>query len=123
MPNPRNSIRSPCASARFMLSKTVSTAISALVFVIPVLLTTSLMISRIRLHCHQVRGDANPTAFLQEIHRLCNQFTIQADLFSAAIRDDTEVPNPLEDSILNIAVIEALFRSARSGKWESPERL
>jgi len=54
---------------------------------------------------------------------ICNQFTIQADLFSAAIRDDTEVPNPLEDSICNMAVIEALFRSAESGKWETPERL
>jgi predicted dehydrogenase len=54
---------------------------------------------------------------------VCNQFTIQADLFSAAIRDEAEVPNPLEDSICNAAVIEALFRSAQSGKWEVPERL
>jgi predicted dehydrogenase len=58
-----------------------------------------------------------------EMFPVCNQFTIQADLFSAAIRDGTEVPNPLEDSILNIAVIEALFRSGKSGKWETPERL
>jgi predicted dehydrogenase len=54
---------------------------------------------------------------------ICNQFTIQADLFSAAIREGTEVPNPLEDSICNMAVIEALFRSAESGEWETPERL
>jgi predicted dehydrogenase len=54
---------------------------------------------------------------------ICNQFTIQADLFSAAIRDNTEVPNPLEDSVCNMAVIDALFRSAESGKWETPERL
>src|ERR1700691_2417356 len=45
IPKPRNSMRSPCDRARFMLSKTVSTAISALVLVIPVLLTTSLMMS------------------------------------------------------------------------------
>ena len=44
-PNPRSSMRSPCSSAFFIDSKTVSTAISALVLVIPVLLTTSLMIS------------------------------------------------------------------------------
>src|SRR5438270_6250861 len=44
-PKPRNSIRSPFDSAFFMLSKTVSTASSALVLVMPVLLTTSLMIS------------------------------------------------------------------------------
>jgi len=58
-----------------------------------------------------------------ETFPICNQFTIQADLFSAAIRDNTEVPNPLEDSIANTAVIEALFRSASSGMWETPERL
>jgi hypothetical protein len=54
---------------------------------------------------------------------ICNQFTIQGDLFSAAIRENTEVPNPLEDSICNMGVIDALFRSAQSGKWETPERL
>lgn len=54
---------------------------------------------------------------------ICNQFTIQADLFSKAIRENTEVPNPLEDSICNMAVIDALFRSVESGKWETPERL
>ena len=54
---------------------------------------------------------------------ICNQFTIQADLFSAAIRENTDVPNPLEDSICNTAVIEALFRSAESHKWETPEPL
>jgi predicted dehydrogenase len=54
---------------------------------------------------------------------ICNQFTIQADLFSRAIRENTEVPNPLEDAICNMAVIDALFRSGHSGKWEAPERL
>src|SRR4030081_2545702 len=44
-PKRRGSMRSPRESERFMLSKTVSTANSALVFVIPVLLTTSLIIS------------------------------------------------------------------------------
>jgi hypothetical protein len=54
---------------------------------------------------------------------ICDQYTIQADLFSAAIRDNTEVPNPIDDAICNMAVIDALFRSAHSGKWEAPERL
>jgi predicted dehydrogenase len=53
----------------------------------------------------------------------CNQFTIQGDLFSKAILNDTEVPNSLEDAICNMAVIDALFRSAVSNKWEIPERL
>ncbi|MGB7437092.1 MAG: Gfo/Idh/MocA family oxidoreductase [Candidatus Acidiferrum sp.] len=58
-----------------------------------------------------------------ETFPICNQFTIQADLFAAAIRHDTKLPNPLEDSICNMAVIEALFRSGHSGRWETPERL
>jgi predicted dehydrogenase len=49
----------------------------------------------------------------------CDQYTIQGDLFSRAIREGTEVSLPLEDSVRNMAVIEALFRSAESGKWES----
>jgi predicted dehydrogenase len=58
-----------------------------------------------------------------ESFRICNQFTIQADLFSVAVRENKEVVNPLEDAICNMAVIEAVFRSANSGKWEVPERL
>jgi predicted dehydrogenase len=54
---------------------------------------------------------------------VCNQFTIQADLFSTAVLEDQQVVNPLEDAIGNMAVIEAVFRSADSGKWERPERL
>jgi predicted dehydrogenase len=50
----------------------------------------------------------------------CNQFTIQGDLFSKAIREGGDVPVPLEDSLKNMAVIDALFRSAESGKWEIP---
>ncbi len=50
----------------------------------------------------------------------CDQYTVQGDLFSRAILEDTAVPTPLEDSIRNIAVLEAVFRSARTGQWERP---
>jgi predicted dehydrogenase len=49
-----------------------------------------------------------------------DQYTIQGDLFSQAIREDTEVPVSLEDSVKNMATIEAIFRSAESGTWEKP---
>ncbi len=48
----------------------------------------------------------------------CDQYTIQGDLFSRAIREDREQPIPLEDALKNMAVIEALFRAAGSGAWE-----
>jgi predicted dehydrogenase len=49
-----------------------------------------------------------------------DQYTIQGDAFSRAIRENTEVPVPLEDAIGNMKVIDAIFRSAASGKWERP---
>jgi predicted dehydrogenase len=51
---------------------------------------------------------------------ICDQYTIQGDLFSKSIRHGTELPVPLEGSVRNMAVIEALFRSAKSGQWENP---
>ena len=50
---------------------------------------------------------------------ICDQYTIQGDLFSQAILNDTAVPTPLEDAIANMKVIEGLFASAKSGGWES----
>ena len=50
----------------------------------------------------------------------CDQYTIQGDAFSQAIREGTEVPVHLEDAISNMAVIEAMFRSADTGRWETP---
>jgi len=50
----------------------------------------------------------------------CNQYTIQGDLFSRALRENTPQPIPLEDAVGNMAVIDAVFRSAESGRWEAP---
>jgi predicted dehydrogenase len=50
----------------------------------------------------------------------CDQYTIQGDVFSRAVREGTKVPVPLTDAIKNMAVIEAIFRSVESGRWEAP---
>jgi predicted dehydrogenase len=49
-----------------------------------------------------------------------DQYGIQADRFSEAIRGVGAVPVSLEDAIGNMAVIDALFRSAESRRWERP---
>lgn len=54
---------------------------------------------------------------------ICNQYTIQGDLFSQAIREDREPVISLEDSLRNMAVIDALFASAKSGAWEVPKTI
>lgn len=51
---------------------------------------------------------------------VCDQYTVQGDAFSRAIREGGEVPVPLEDAIGNMAVIEAVFRAGESGQWEQP---
>ncbi len=48
---------------------------------------------------------------------VCNQYTIQGDMFSQAVLNDTEAPTPLEDAVANMRVIEAVLRSAKSGAW------
>ena len=51
----------------------------------------------------------------------CNQYTIQGDLFSKAILDGTDVPSPIEDAVSNMACIDAIFKSADTGRWEVPQ--
>jgi predicted dehydrogenase len=54
---------------------------------------------------------------------ICDQYTIQGDLFSQAIREGREPIVSLEDSIRNMAVVDAVFASAKSGSWEVPETI
>jgi predicted dehydrogenase len=58
-----------------------------------------------------IKTEAFPTA---------DQYTMQGDAFARAVLDNTEVPVPLEDAIANMAVIEAIFRSAETSRWETP---
>jgi len=55
---------------------------------------------------------------LEEItFELCDQYTIQGDLFSQAILNKTEVPTPLIDSVKNMRVLDAVINSAESDAW------
>jgi predicted dehydrogenase len=58
-----------------------------------------------------------PTRRIVELD-ICDQYTIQGDLFSQAVRDGKPAPYPLEDSVKNMRVIDALFRSGAAGTWE-----
>ena len=49
-----------------------------------------------------------------------NQYTIQAEAFADAILRNSTVPVTLEDAVANMAVMDAIFRSANSAKWEQP---
>jgi predicted dehydrogenase len=67
-------------------------------------------------------GDLTGSGISIEVFPVADQYTMQGEAFAKAIREDSEVPVPLEDSIGNMAVIEAIFKSAESGAWVTPER-
>ena len=46
-----------------------------------------------------------------------DQYALQGDLFSEAVLLDAPVPTPIEDAVSNMNVIEAIFHSAKSGRW------
>jgi predicted dehydrogenase len=50
----------------------------------------------------------------------CDHYTLQGDRFSRAVREGGRPPVPLEDSLHNMAVIDAIVKSAETGAWVSP---
>jgi predicted dehydrogenase len=64
--------------------------------------------------------DLSGSGITSEQFPVCDQYTLQGDIFSRAVREGGEVPVSLEDAVKNMAVIEAIFRSAESGRWEKP---
>jgi len=48
----------------------------------------------------------------------CDQYRIQGDEFARAVLAGAPAPFPLEMSVRNMEIIEALFRSAETGRWE-----
>jgi predicted dehydrogenase len=51
---------------------------------------------------------------------VCDQYTLQGDAFSRAVLGQAPLEFPIEDAIANMRVIDAAFRSAKSGGWEKP---
>ena len=48
---------------------------------------------------------------------VCDQYTIQGDIFSQAILDNAPVPTPIGDALANMQVIEAIIASAKQNQW------
>jgi len=47
-----------------------------------------------------------------------DQYVEMFEAFSKAIREGAKEPTPAEDAIANMKVLDALFRSEKSGAWE-----
>jgi predicted dehydrogenase len=49
----------------------------------------------------------------------CDQYTLQCEAFSKAIRKEAAWPFPITDAVQNMRIIDALYKSGESGKWEA----
>jgi len=47
-----------------------------------------------------------------------DQYGLEFEAFSRALREDRPVPTPPEDAVANMKVLDALLASERSGGWE-----
>jgi predicted dehydrogenase len=53
------------------------------------------------------------------IFPIVDQYSLQAEAFSRAVRAGGSVENSIDVAVGNMRVIDALFRSAESGRWET----
>ncbi|MDR1108667.1 MAG: Gfo/Idh/MocA family oxidoreductase [Spirochaetaceae bacterium] len=53
---------------------------------------------------------------------IADQYLLEFDAFAEAIINKTAAPVPISDGIANMAVLDALFASAASEKWEPVQR-
>jgi len=59
------------------------------------------------------------SAAQSEVLPPCDQYTLQGEIFSRAIRGDIALPYGKDDAIINMRIIDALFRSEKSARFES----
>lgn len=65
---------------------------------------------------------AQPGDSLRKTHSIaaCDQYSEQCDAFAKAVLGEAELPYGIEDAIRMMRIIDALFRSGDSGRWEIP---
>ena len=49
---------------------------------------------------------------------IADQYLLEFDAFAQALIEKTDVPTPVSDAVSNMAVLDAIFAAAASGKWE-----
>lgn len=49
-----------------------------------------------------------------------DQYAEQADAFVDAVKNGREAPSGIEDAVVNMRIIDAIFQSVESGSWQEP---
>jgi len=63
-------------------------------------------------------ADVKGSGITIETMPACDQYTLQAEAFSRAIRKEEAWPYPIGDAVLQMRVIDAIYKSGETGKWE-----
>jgi len=64
-------------------------------------------------------GAPSSSSAVAETFETADQYALQGQLFSQAIRTGEPLKFPLENAVNNMRIIDAVFRSAKSGGWET----
>ncbi len=64
-------------------------------------------------------GPMDRSLYRREIIRPVDQYTEQAETFARAILGEEALPFGIDDAISQMRVLDAIFRSERSGNWEN----
>ena len=64
-------------------------------------------------------GAPSTSGAVTEALETADQYAIQGELFSKAIRTGEPLEFALENAVDNMRIIDAVFRSAKSGAWET----
>jgi predicted dehydrogenase len=65
--------------------------------------------------CSSLEG----TGIVTEVLPASDQYQLQGEAFSRAVRGEITLPYGVDDAVSNMRVIDALFRSEHSGRWEA----
>ena len=69
---------------------------------------------QLRLDDGEQKGDGAGRLFSVEVS---DQYSNQADAFSRAVRGEITLPYGIEDAIMNMRILDAIFRSDETGGW------
>ena len=56
---------------------------------------------------------------VEEVIPPVDQYAEEADAFARVVLGESELPYGVDDAVTNMKIIDAIFRSGETGKWES----
>ena len=65
------------------------------------------------------KGENEPVDFREEVLPPCDQYTLEIETAARVFLGEAEPEFPIEDAVASMRAIDALYRSAETGAWET----